>query len=114
VLTLHTDRPVQNATIAADGHPPVTSSPAYAEDAGAEEWPYELRFYDPPSAGIRVTLRLLGQEPLRVGLSDYTVGLEEIPGFTEPPPDVDRSTLHSADLVIVGRTHELAGRAYEP
>lgn len=112
VLTLHADRPVQNATVAADDHPPVTSIPSYAEDA--EEWPYELRFYDPPSEGVRVTLRLAGEGPLRVGLSDYTVGMEEMPGFTEPPPDVDRSTFHSSNLVIVGATHELAGRAYEP
>ena len=108
VLTLHAGRPVQSATIAADGHPSVTSTPSYPEGAGAEEWPYELRFYDPPSDGIRVTLRLPGEEPLRAGLSDYTVGLEEIPGFTEPPPNVDRSTLHSSDLVVVGRTRELA------
>jgi hypothetical protein len=107
VLTLHADRPVQNATIAADDHLPVTSTPSYSEDAGAEEWPYELRFYDPPSEGIRVTLRLPTGQPLRVGLSDYTVGLEEIPGFTKPSPDVDRSTFHSSDLLIVGRTHDL-------
>jgi hypothetical protein len=107
VLTLHTDRPVQKATIAADDHPPVTSFPTYPEDARTEEWPYELRFYDPPSEGVRVTLRLPTGKPLRVGLSDYTVGLEEIPGFTKPPPDVERSTFHSSDLVIVRRTHAL-------
>jgi hypothetical protein len=114
VLALHADRPVRNVTIAADRHPPVKSRPSYTEDAGAEEWPYELRFYDPPSEGVRVTLRLDGGQPLRVGLSDYTVGLEGIPGFTEPPPDVDRSTSHSSDLVVVGRTHQLSGRAYKP
>jgi hypothetical protein len=114
VLALHADRPVQSANIAVADHPPVTSTPSYPEDAGAEEWPYELRFYDPPSDGIRVTLRFPSGQPLRVGLSDYTVGLEEIPGFTERPHDVDRSTLHSSDLVIVGRTHDLVGRTYEP
>jgi hypothetical protein len=54
-----------------------------------------------------VTLRLPGEESLRVGLSDYTVSLEEIPGFTRPPPNVDRSTFHSSDLLIVGRIHDL-------
>jgi hypothetical protein len=107
VLTLHADRPVQNATVAADGHPPVVSSPSYPKEAETEEWPYELRFYDPPSEGVRVTLRLPSEETPRVGLSDYTVGLEEIPGFYEPPPDMDRSTFHSSDLLIVGRTHDL-------
>jgi hypothetical protein len=112
VLTLHADRLVQDATIAADDHPPVTSTPLYPEGAG--EWPYELRFYDPPSDGVRVTLREPTGQPLRVGLCDYTVGLEEIPGFTSPPPEVDRSTFHSSDLLVIGRTYELAGRAYEP
>lgn len=105
VLTLHADSPVEAATIFADDDPPVVSSPSYPEDVG--EWPYELRFYDPPSDGIRVTLRFFAGQPLQVVSSDYTVGLEEIPGFTGPPPDVDRSTFHSSDLVIVGSTHEL-------
>ena len=108
VLTLHADRPVQNATIATDGHQPVTSRPSYPNDARDEEWPYELRFYDPPSEGVLVTLRLTTGQHLRVALTDYTVGLEEMPGFTEPSPDVYRSTLHSSDLVIVGRTHDLS------
>jgi hypothetical protein len=107
VLTLHADRPVQSVTITANDHPPVTSSPSYPEDAGAKQWPYELRFYDPPTEGVSVTLRFPGGQPLRVGLSDYSVGLEEIPGFTERPPEVDRSTFHSSDLLIVGRTHDL-------
>ena len=107
VLTLHADRPVQSVTITANDHPPVTSSPSYPEDAEAEQWPYELRFYDPPTEGVSVTLRFPGGQPLRVGLSDYSVGLEEIPGFTERPPEVDRSTFHSSDLLIVGRTHDL-------
>jgi hypothetical protein len=114
VLTLHADRPIEDVTITADDHPPVISTPSYSEDAGAEKWPYELRFYDPPPEGIRATLRLPSDGPLRVGLSDYTVGLEELPSFTKPPPYVDRSTFHSSDLLIVGRTHELASRMYEP
>lgn len=107
VLTLHTDRPVQNVTIAAEDHPPITSTPSYTEDAGAEEWPYELRFYDPPAEGVKVTLRLPVGQALRVGPSDYTVGLEKIPGFTEPPPSVDGSTLHGSGLVVVGRVYQL-------
>ena len=114
VITLHADRPVEEASIIADDDAPVTSTPSHPGDAGPGEWPYELRFYDPPAEGVRVTLRLVGGGSLRIGLSDYTVGLEEVPGFTKPPPEVDRSTLHSSDLVIVGRTHELADRTYEP
>jgi hypothetical protein len=106
-LTLHADHPIESATVAAGGHPPVKSTPSYSEDARAEEWPFELRFYDPPPEGIRVTLRSSGGRPLRIGLSDYTAGLEELPGYSEPPPEVDRAALHSSDLLIVGRTHEL-------
>ena len=89
-----------------EDHPPITSTPSYTEDAGAGEWPYELRFYDPPAEGVKVTLRLPVGQALRVGPSDYTVGLEKIPGFTEPPPSVDGSTLHGSGLVV-GRVYQL-------
>jgi hypothetical protein len=105
-ITLHVDRPVEAVTIAANGHAPVTSTPSYPDDAGSREWPYELRFYDPPRDGIRVTLRLQGTKRPRISLSDYTVGLEQIPGFTPRPPHLDRSPDHSSDLLVVRRTHE--------
>jgi hypothetical protein len=50
-------------------------------------------------------------QPGRISLSDYTVGLERIPGFTPRPRHLDRSPDHSSDLVVVGRIHHLdAGR----
>jgi Peptidase family M28 len=107
VLVLHTDRPVEAATITVDGQPSVTSQPDYPNDVDSREWPYELRFYDPPPEGITVTLRVRGTEPLRISLSDYTVGLDGIPGFAPRPPDLDRSPDRSSDLVIVGRIHHL-------
>jgi hypothetical protein len=107
VLVLHADRPVEAATITVDGQPAVTSQPDYPNDVGSREWPYELRFYDPPPEGITVALRVRGTEPLRISLSDYTVGLKRIPGFTPRPPYLDRSPDHSSDLVIVGRMHHL-------
>jgi Peptidase family M28 len=111
VLTLHADRPVQEATITAAGQPAVTSKPDYPNDVDSHPWPYELRFYDPPPEGITVTLRFLGPQPGRISLSDYTVGLERIPGFTPRPRHLDRSPDHSSDLVVVGRIHHLdAGR----
>lgn len=82
VVTVHTDRPVDDVAIAAGGHPPVTSTPTYADGAESPTWPYELRFYDLSPDGIRVTVRLPGSEPPRISLSDYTVGLEQVPGFT--------------------------------
>jgi hypothetical protein len=111
VLTLHADRPVQEATITTGGQPAVTSKPDYPNDVDSHPWPYELRFYDPPPEGITVTLRFLGPQPGRISLSDYTVGLERIPGFTPRPRHLDRSPDHSSDLVVVGRIHHLnAGR----
>ena len=83
----------------------------YPDDVDSHPWPYELRFYDPAPEGITVTLRFLGPQPGRISLSDYTVGLERIPGFTPRPRHLDRSPDHSSDLVVVGRIHHLnAGR----
>jgi hypothetical protein len=107
VLTLHADRPVQEVTITAGGRPAVTSRPDYPGDVDSHQWPYELRFYDPPPEGITVTLRFRGPGPGRISLSDYTVGLERIPGFTPRPRQLDRSPDHSSDLMVVGRIHHL-------
>jgi hypothetical protein len=107
VLTLHTDRPVDSAALAIQGQEPVTSRPAFTADAESRPWPYELRFYDPPPSGVTVTLRLPGSEPARVWLSDYTVGLDAVPGYRPRPADLTRSPDHSSDLVIVGRGHEV-------
>jgi hypothetical protein len=106
VITLHTDRPVENTIIAADGEPPVTASPSYPENLGTRSWPYELRFYDPPTAGFVATLRLRGAGLPRIYVSDYTVGLEQVPGFRPRPTDLARSPAHSSDIVIVGRSFQ--------
>jgi hypothetical protein len=104
VITLHTDRPVETTTIDVDGLPPVTASPSYPGAAGERTWPYELRFYDPPPNGFTVTMRLRGSAVPQLYVSDYTVGLEQLPGFTPRPPALDRSPYHSSDIVVVGRT----------
>ena len=52
VITLHADRPVETATITVDGQPPRQASPSYPQAAGARAWPYELRFYDPPTDSL--------------------------------------------------------------
>jgi len=72
VITLNTDRPVQNAIITADGEPPATASPSHPDDAGMRLWPYELRFYDPPADGFVTTLRLPGAGLPWIYVSDYT------------------------------------------
>ncbi len=103
VITIHADRPIETTTIAVDGLPPVTASPSYPNAAGERTWPYELRFYDPPPNGFTVTLRLRGSVP-QLYVSDYTVGLEQLPGFAPRPPALDRSPYHTSDIVVVGRT----------
>jgi hypothetical protein len=106
VITLHTDRPVETTIIAVDGEPPTTASPSYPDDAGTRPWPYELRFYNPPRDGFVVTMRLRGTGLPRIYVSDYTVGLEQVPGFKPRPADLARSPAHSSDIVVVGRTFQ--------
>jgi hypothetical protein len=105
-LTLHVDRPVAEATISVAGQAAVTARPSYAESPDDEEWPYELRFYDPPREGVRVTLELYGTDAPRFALSDSTFGLHDIPGFVERPSGVGQSTDHGSDLVTVVRRYE--------
>jgi hypothetical protein len=94
VITVHADRPVEMAAVAVDGLPPVTASPSYPAAAGERTWPYELRFYDPPPNGFTLTLRLRGSAAPQFYVGDYTVGLEQLPGFTPRPPALDRSPHH--------------------
>ena len=81
----------------------VTASPSSPGAAGERTWPYELRFYDPPPNGFTVTMRLRGSAVPQLYVSDSTVGLEQLPGFTPRPPALDRSPYHSSDIVVVGR-----------
>ena len=104
VITLNTDRPVQHAIITADGEPPATASPRCPDDGGTRPWPYELRFYDPPVDGFVPTLRLPGAGLPRIYVSDYTMGLEQVPGFKPRPVDLARSPVHNSDIVVVGRS----------
>lgn len=100
VLVVHVDRAVEETTVRADDHPPVTGFPTLT---GGDDEGYELRFYDPPPGGVALALRLApgGSEPV-VHVSDYTVGLESMPGFVPRPPGLSRSADHSSDLVVVG------------
>ena len=104
VITLNTDRPVQHAIITADGEPPATASPRCPDDGGTRPWPYDLRFYDPPADGFVATLRLPGAELPRIYVSDYTMGLEQAPGFKPRPVDLARSPVHNSAIVVVGRS----------
>jgi hypothetical protein len=104
VITVHVDRPVETAAIEAAGQPSVSSSPSYPGNLGSRAWPYELRFYDPPPDGFAHTLQSRGVGLPRLYVSDFTVGLEWLPGFRQRPAGLDRSPDHSSDTVVLGRT----------
>jgi hypothetical protein len=104
VVNIFADRQVESATITADGQRPVTAKPSYPQDDGPRPWPYELIFYNPPAAGFVLTLQLRGTDLPRIYVSDYTVGLDELPGFRPRPAGLVRSPAHSSDIVVVGRT----------
>ena len=88
---------------------PMTSDPsqphrATPEADGQRSWPYELIFHHPPAAGFVLTLHLRGTDPPRMYVSDYTVGLDALPGFRPRPAGLVRSPAHSSDIVVVGST----------
>jgi hypothetical protein len=49
-------------------------------------------------------LRLPGAGLPRIYVSDYTLGLEQIPRFAPKPADLARSPAHNSDIVVVGRS----------
>jgi hypothetical protein len=51
-----------------------------------------------------VALQLRGSGAPQLYVSDYTVGLKQLPGFTQRPPALDRSPYRSSDILVVGRT----------
>jgi hypothetical protein len=77
---------------------------AHYGNLGSRAWPYELRFYDPPPDGFVLTLQSRGVGLPRLYVSDFTVGLEWLPGFRQRPAGLDRSPDHSSDTVVLGRT----------
>jgi hypothetical protein len=104
VVNVFADRQVESATISADDQRPVTATPSYPEADGQRSWPYELIFYNSPAAGLVLTLHLRGTNLPRMYVSDYTVGLDALPGFRARPAGLVRSPAHSSDIVVVGRT----------
>jgi len=103
VLVLHVNRPVSDVSVRAEKHRVVAALPDLPAEGASQPWPYELRFYDPPPEGIRVMLELAGPTLPVVFASDYTVGLDTVPGFTPRSGDLERSPAHGAELLVVGR-----------
>jgi hypothetical protein len=72
VVTIHSDRPVETATITADGQPPVTASPSYPDAAGALDGGFRDGSAGPRApvlraSGIRYALRSLRPSVRREG-----------------------------------------------
>jgi hypothetical protein len=105
VLTLHTDRPVEQATVQVDGLPPGTSWPTY-DDPG-HRWPFRLQFYDPPEAGVTVQLRMADAAGLKLTVADHNTQLAGLPGFEPRPAELTRSPAHHSDLAVVTRSYQL-------
>ena len=54
---------------------------------------------DPPADGVVLELLLPREQAMTV--SDYTVGLADVPGMTTRPADLVRTPAHDGDLVVV-------------
>jgi hypothetical protein len=105
-IGVYVDRPVSAATLDVAGHPAV-ELPAPAPGSGdATAWPWELQFYDPPADGVELTLRIPGTRQPRIGITDWTNGLDGLPGYTERPPAVGMPPAGPpTDSVVVTRVY---------
>lgn len=92
VLVLHTIGPALEVVARANGR---ASRPVRPTG----DLPNEIRFYDPPADGVVLELLLPREQAMTV--SDYTVGLADVPGMTTRPADLVRTPAHDGDLVVV-------------
>jgi hypothetical protein len=95
LLTLDVDRAVTGAAVDGQAVPVVAS--------GDPSWPFRLQLVSPPPEGSRVELTVADPAGLRISVADATRGLEQIPGWTPPPPDVTTADRSDAGLVVVSR-----------
>ena len=106
-LSVHADRPVREATLRVAGHPPVHLPALDPNAGGSSAWPWEVQFFDPPADGIEITLRLRGTRAPRIGITDWTNGLDGLPGYTGRPPNVDMAPAGPpTDSVVVTRVYQ--------
>jgi hypothetical protein len=87
-IGVYVDRPVSAATLDVAGHPAVELPAAASGSGDSSAWPWELQFYDPPADGVELTLRIPGTRQPRIGITDWTNGLDGLPGYTPRPPAV--------------------------
>ena len=61
----------------------------------------------PPAGGVELTLRVQGTARPRIGVTDWSNGLGELPGYTPRPPGVDMPPAGPpTDTVVTTRIHQ--------
>jgi hypothetical protein len=103
-LGVYVDRPVSSATMRVAGHPEITLPELTPVPGDDTAWPWQVQFYDPPADGMELTLRVPGRDRPRIGMSDWTNGLDGLPGYTVRPAGVSIAPAGPpSDGVIVTR-----------
>ncbi|MPZ52941.1 MAG: M20/M25/M40 family metallo-hydrolase [Acidimicrobiia bacterium] len=101
VVMVRMDRPVEEAAIET-----ADDTIAIAPPRSSEEWPFILRFHNPPSEGFVLTLRLSEDGDPTVAVSDISYGLSGIPDFTGRPHGEITSPRRNrlpSDAVVIGK-----------
>ncbi|MPZ53920.1 MAG: M28 family peptidase [Acidimicrobiia bacterium] len=105
ILVLTVDAIVEEVTVSASGMIAPKLHPARPKERS--EWPFELRFSDPPMDGFDVQLRLANGGVPRLAVSDITIGLDDIDEFANRPRGVGSSIGRlPSDSVVVGRMYQ--------
>ena len=107
-LGVYVDRPVRGAMVEAAGQAAIDLPALGPQPDDVNPWPWQMQFFDPPEGGIELTLRVAGAQPPRIGLTDWTNGLDGLPGYTPRPPGVAMPPAGPpTDSVIVTRVYQL-------
>lgn len=71
---------------------------------GWEQGRWALSFVNPPDTGFQVQVRIKGQVPVTLGLTDSAAGLPDLPGRTFDPRPPELTTIQTGDMTVVSRT----------
>ncbi|NRQ31925.1 M28 family peptidase [Nonomuraea sp. NN258] len=107
-VTLRLDRPITHAGVSA-GRFGTVSVPVTGTRTGT--WPAEIRFRGIPAGGAQITVRVPGQDRVRLTVIAETDGLAGVPGFVPRPPELVAATREDGDLTAITRGYTLTGAA---
>jgi hypothetical protein len=71
---------------------------------GWEQGRWSFDYINPPASGFPLQLRLRGQVPFTLVLTDRSHGLPEIPGRAFTPRPLSLTTIQQGDVTVVSRT----------